>query len=151
MPASPGTGARSSPLPTHRAPRSRARRAKSSAGCSRVMAGGRAALGATAKPLRLAPEWRNFASRQRTTVTQGRDRGLKTRPVEGVRPIAIASREERMTIKERRSRSDGPDVAGNGLLDRRALLGRGIMFAGATVAGAGASLTGAAAEPLKDD
>jgi sulfane dehydrogenase subunit SoxC len=44
-----------------------------------------------------------------------------------------------------------PDVAGNGLLDRRALLGRGIMFAGATAAGAGASLTSAAAEPLKDD
>ncbi len=42
-----------------------------------------------------------------------------------------------------------PPVAGNGLLDRRALLGRGIAIAGATAAGA--SLTGAAAEPLKDD
>ena len=42
-------------------------------------------------------------------------------------------------------------VAGNGLLDRRALLGRGIVFAGAAAAGAGTSLTGAAAEPLKDD
>src|SRR5436305_3725735 len=39
-------------------------------------------------------------------------------------------------------------VAGNGLLDRRALLGRGIAFAGAAATGAGASLTGAAAEPL---
>jgi hypothetical protein len=28
--------------------------------------------------------------------------------------------------------SDMPDVAGNGLLDRRALLGRGMFFAGAT-------------------
>jgi sulfane dehydrogenase subunit SoxC len=56
-----------------------------------------------------------------------------------------------MSTKERRSISHGPDVAGNGLLDRRALLGRGIMFAGATAAGAGASLTSAAAEPLKDD
>ncbi len=43
------------------------------------------------------------------------------------------------------------DVAGNGLIHRRALLGRGIMLAGAMTAGAGASLTSAAAEPLKDD
>ncbi len=42
-------------------------------------------------------------------------------------------------------------VAGNGLLDRRALLGRGIAFAGAMSAGGAASLTGAAAEPLKDE
>ncbi len=41
------------------------------------------------------------------------------------------------------------DVAGNGLIHRRALLGRGIAVAGAM--GAGASLTGAAAEPLKND
>src|ERR1700704_2234563 len=54
-------------------------------------------------------------------------------------------------MTERRPRSHVPDVAGNGLLDRRALLGRGIMFAGAAAAGAGASLTTAAAEPLKDD
>ena len=54
-------------------------------------------------------------------------------------------------MTERRPKSHLPDVAGNGLLDRRALLGRGIMFAGATAAGAGASLTSAAAEPLKDD
>jgi sulfane dehydrogenase subunit SoxC len=39
-----------------------------------------------------------------------------------------------------------PHVAGNGLLDRRALLGRGIMLAGAF--GASGSLTSAAAEPL---
>jgi sulfane dehydrogenase subunit SoxC len=41
-------------------------------------------------------------------------------------------------------------VAGNGLLDRRALLGRGVAFAGAlgTVAGLGA--TGAAAESLAE-
>ena len=42
-------------------------------------------------------------------------------------------------------------VAGNGLLDRRALLGRGIVFAGAMTTGAGTALTSAAAEPLKDD
>ncbi len=39
-------------------------------------------------------------------------------------------------------------VAGNGLLHRRALLGSGVMLAGAAVAGVGS--TGAAAEPLKD-
>jgi sulfane dehydrogenase subunit SoxC len=41
-----------------------------------------------------------------------------------------------------------PRVAGNGLLDRRALLGRGVMLAGAMGAGAAGTLTGAAAEPL---
>ena len=39
-------------------------------------------------------------------------------------------------------------VAGNGLLHRRALLGRGIAFAGALGAGVGLKATGAAAEPL---
>lgn len=42
-------------------------------------------------------------------------------------------------------------VAGNGLIDRRALLGRGIVFAGTAATGVGASLASAAAEPLKDD
>jgi sulfane dehydrogenase subunit SoxC len=42
-------------------------------------------------------------------------------------------------------------VAGNGLIDRRALLGRGVMFAGAAATGVGSSLTGAAAEPLPVD
>ena len=41
-------------------------------------------------------------------------------------------------------------VAGNGLLDRRTLLGRGMLFAGAAATGVG-SLTGAAAEPLPVD
>jgi sulfane dehydrogenase subunit SoxC len=52
-----------------------------------------------------------------------------------------------------KSRKDGvsiPQVAGNGLLDRRALLGRGVMFAGALGAGAAGSLTGAGAEPLAE-
>jgi len=39
-------------------------------------------------------------------------------------------------------------VAGNGLINRRALLGRGMAIAGA---GAAATVTGAAAEPLKDN
>src|SRR5262245_65566693 len=42
-------------------------------------------------------------------------------------------------------------VAGNGLLDRRALLGRGVILAGAMGTGVGTSLTGAAAEPLQND
>jgi sulfane dehydrogenase subunit SoxC len=41
-----------------------------------------------------------------------------------------------------------PLIAGNGLVDRRALLGRGIAFAGAIGTGVGVSLTGAATEPL---
>ena len=42
-------------------------------------------------------------------------------------------------------------VAGNGLINRRALLGRGITLAGATTAGAGATFTSAGAEPLPVD
>jgi sulfane dehydrogenase subunit SoxC len=42
------------------------------------------------------------------------------------------------------------EVAGNGLLHRRALLGRGIKVVGALGAGAMGSLTGAAAEPLSE-
>src|SRR5262245_33977436 len=41
-------------------------------------------------------------------------------------------------------------VAGNGLLDRRALLGQGVLYAGAAATGLSAPLTGAAAEPLVD-
>ena len=42
-------------------------------------------------------------------------------------------------------------VADNGLLDRRALLGRGAALAGAMTVGVGAALTGAAAEPLAQE
>lgn len=42
-------------------------------------------------------------------------------------------------------------AAGNGLIDRRALLGRGIGYAGAAGIGAVATATGTAAEPLRDD
>jgi len=57
------------------------------------------------------------------------------------------------TFKSRNSDhlSNLEPVAGNGLLSRRALLGRGIVMAGAMSTGAGTSLTSAAAEPLKDD
>src|SRR4051812_16700421 len=61
------------------------------------------------------------------------------------------SREETMTRKLDRHAAGMPDVAGNGLIDRRALLGRGVMLAGAAAAGVGSSLTGAAAEPLPVD
>jgi sulfane dehydrogenase subunit SoxC len=52
--------------------------------------------------------------------------------------------------KSRQGGSSIQQVAGNGLLDRRALLGRGIMLAGAMGAGTAGSLTGAAAEPLAE-
>jgi sulfane dehydrogenase subunit SoxC len=42
-------------------------------------------------------------------------------------------------------------VAGNGLIDRRALLGRGALFAGAVSTGFGPVISSAAAEPLLDD
>jgi sulfane dehydrogenase subunit SoxC len=52
--------------------------------------------------------------------------------------------------KIRKSGSSIPQVAGNGLLDRRALLGGGVLLAGAVGAGAAGSLTAAAAEPLAE-
>jgi sulfane dehydrogenase subunit SoxC len=52
-------------------------------------------------------------------------------------------------MKERTSAPADIDVAGNGLLNRRALLGRGVALAGAAASGVGA--TSVAAEPLKDD
>src|SRR5260370_30630447 len=57
-----------------------------------------------------------------------------------------------MSIRKRRKdKSLSPPlepVAGNGLLDRRALLGRGIAFAGAATTAVGMALISAAAEPL---
>src|SRR2546425_9608479 len=47
--------------------------------------------------------------------------------------------------------SSADTVAGNGLIDRRALLGRGVAIAGAVGTSMAASSTSAAAEPLKDD
>jgi sulfane dehydrogenase subunit SoxC len=59
-----------------------------------------------------------------------------------------------MSISDRRRRrtksSPVEAVAGNGLLDRRALLGRGVILAGAMSAAPLGSLTGAAAEPPAD-
>src|SRR5437899_1371892 len=53
--------------------------------------------------------------------------------------------------RRRRTKSSALEaVAGNGLLDRRALLGRGVVFAGAMSTGDLGSLTGAAAEPLTE-
>src|ERR1700754_4206889 len=58
-----------------------------------------------------------------------------------------------MSISKRQltTRADLTPVAGNGLLHRRALLGRGIMLAGAAATGLSTSGNSAAAEPLKDD
>jgi sulfane dehydrogenase subunit SoxC len=53
--------------------------------------------------------------------------------------------------ESKRQLQDVEVVAGNGLINRRALLGRGVAFAGAIGTGVGGSLNGAAAEPLKDD
>ncbi|MFL6798863.1 MAG: sulfite dehydrogenase [Xanthobacteraceae bacterium] len=56
-----------------------------------------------------------------------------------------------MTIRKRRNTSPPEAVAGNGLVHRRALLGRGLLLAGAAGTGAAGTLTGAAAEPLQND
>src|ERR1700674_6022204 len=50
--------------------------------------------------------------------------------------------------RSERRLEEAPLVAGNGLIDRRALLARGIVFAGAMGTGVGTSLAGAAAAPL---
>src|ERR1700680_4838459 len=53
-----------------------------------------------------------------------------------------------MSHFKRRGRAPALDpVAGNGLINRRALLGQGMVIAGAMSAG----MSGAAAEPLKDE
>jgi sulfane dehydrogenase subunit SoxC len=52
--------------------------------------------------------------------------------------------------KTRQTRSSIQQVAGNGLLDRRALLRNGALLAGAMGAGSAGTLTGAAAEPLAE-
>jgi sulfane dehydrogenase subunit SoxC len=57
----------------------------------------------------------------------------------------------KLTSRQGRRGPPAPDVAGNGLMDRRTLLGRGVVFASAMSAGVGGSLTGAAAEPLSVD
>src|SRR5271163_3636719 len=77
-------------------------------------------------------------------------RGAPHRPCAGSAegPARIISKGETMPPKI--GRFEIEQVAGNGLLDRRALLGRGVMLAGAMGAGAVGSVTGAAAEPLKD-
>jgi sulfane dehydrogenase subunit SoxC len=55
-----------------------------------------------------------------------------------------------MTKSDSRGRAPSLEpVAGNGLINRRALLGQGIAIAGAV--GTGVGMTGAAAEPLKDE
>src|SRR6516162_2745835 len=58
-------------------------------------------------------------------------------------------REDIMISSQRRGRATSQEpVAGNGLINRRAVLGHGIAFAGAM--SAAGTMTDAAAEPLKD-
>jgi sulfane dehydrogenase subunit SoxC len=75
----------------------------------------------------------------------------KNRPSDITQTIASASMEETMTSKQERLSSQIPDVAGNGLMNRRALLGNGMLFVGAAATTVGSSLSGAAAEPLAVD
>lgn len=58
-----------------------------------------------------------------------------------------------MGIREPRGRTapSVEPVAGNGLLNRRALLGKGAALAGAGLGAASGGISGAAAEPLKDE
>jgi len=56
-----------------------------------------------------------------------------------------------MSISKRSDLESLEAVAGNGLINRRMLLGRGIALAGATTASASATLTSAGAEPLPVD
>jgi sulfane dehydrogenase subunit SoxC len=59
---------------------------------------------------------------------------------------------KRMSGRVWRPRGRAPEpVAGNGLIDRRALLGRGVIFAGAAGTGVSTTLASAAAEPLLDE
>src|SRR5258708_19683416 len=64
--------------------------------------------------------------------------------------MAPLGQEGIMSTTHRRGRTPSLDlVAGNGLINRRALLGKGIAVAGAMRAAG--TITGAAAEPLKDE
>src|SRR3979411_1093072 len=56
-----------------------------------------------------------------------------------------------MAIRKNRHADPSLEVAANGLIHRRALLGRGVLIAGAMGSGVSNSLTGAAAEPLPVD
>src|SRR5207237_2748681 len=70
------------------------------------------------------------------------------------KPPITPEREANMSTSGHRPRSGKSSpidaVAGNGLLDRRALLGRGVILAGAIGTAPLGSLTGAAAEPPAD-
>src|SRR5262245_21237 len=62
--------------------------------------------------------------------------------------VEVLRKEDHMKRFRQYGRSSIDEVAGNGLLHRRALLGRGIMVAGAM--GAAGALTSASAEPLSE-
>jgi hypothetical protein len=62
----------------------------------------------------------------------------------------LLRRGEEVTMRKLTTEDSTERVAGNGLLHRRALLGRGMALAGAMGASTGGFPTGAAAEPLVD-
>src|SRR5580704_1073668 len=97
------------------------------------------------------PNRSGFSSQVNRNRYRALDRGyaLKARCHE--KPVKGPSHWEEIMIHSKRGgRSPSHDyVAGNGLINRRALLGKGIAIAGA--AGAAGSINGAAADPLVDE
>jgi sulfane dehydrogenase subunit SoxC len=71
-------------------------------------------------------------------------------PMAPGRARRAARRRQQNMGKSKHSEGCIAQVAGNGLLDRRALLGRGILVAGAMSVGTAGTMTAAAAEPLVD-
>src|SRR5439155_15111671 len=118
-----------------------------------------------AKPPReVACDWmRATAARCRAALDIGRGAAQNSASFHAISPLGrrktpACPRDSQEPImsnsKHRRGVSEHhalQPVASNGLIDRRALLGRGILFAGATATGVGTSLTSAAADPLPVD
>ena len=116
---------------------------------------------AVATPLRRAPKRRTLrlgvaANKNKKTPVEKDAGGPQSAPLglaTGTRPriLSPVRQEDIMSTRNRRRGDSLPLVAGNGLINRRALLGRGILIAGAMGTGVTTSFTGAAAEPLPVD
>src|SRR5215470_16158462 len=76
--------------------------------------------------------------------------GIASGPV-GIRRGCLRGERNMTKSRHRQGAESVPHAAGNGLLDRRALLSQGAAIAGAMSVGAVGSATGAAAEPLAND
>src|SRR5215831_17554734 len=156
MPASRGAGVTSFHRPTRRARRSRARRARSSAGCSTATARDDGlALGQGPCPIRCNVVEFGAVSRASDQASFHRKKPRKRPPPRhsfGQRSARHGRcRQGEDTMSHRKRDQHTPPlkpVAGNGLLDRRALLGGSLVVAGAMTSGV--SATGAAAEPLQN-